>query len=304
MSKQDLSDRDPDFFMKELFINSRTLEGGKSYDVLFQVKGNQIEKVERLFDFYTIHFEDVKMSPVLLPVELTLRILFKTLVALLREYHFADAMQLISINREMVDQVYYCLFGKNKVQTMVKLRRLSKILILLQNLYDFYFAAESVYESPTIVLEYEREFSLSNTSAFYPWEMENFISVINVAHAGVTDRDPYTMFCMGEFYGDFAFMENVYERKGLLKTDRLGFPFMHIILMDAFSFLNVFDQEETRYHFSRFTTFVKAIFGSRCRVFYYESKVPLLYVDEGDEDFTHIFDNAYRFKELPYYKRK
>lgn len=290
--------------MKDIqFINTRTLEGGRAWDVLFQVTGSKVQRVERLFDFYTIYFEQVLMNPVQIPMEITLKILFKTLIVLLGEHHFADAIRLICISREMIDQVYYGLFGKNKVETMVKMRRLSKVFVLIQNLYDYYFAAETIYETPTVVLEYEREFSLSNTSAFYPWEMETMISVINVSHV-LNQEEPYTLFSLGEFYGDRLFMEEVHEKRGLLYTPDFGFPFVHLILMDAFSFLNVFEHAETRYYFSRFTMFLKAIFGTSCRVFYYEAKVPLQETPVEDQDFTHIFDNAYKFKELPYYKRK
>ena len=286
------------------FIQSQTLEGGKYYDVLFQID-KTVKLVDRLFDYYTLEFEYHTMLPVVLPVEITLQILFKTLVKLLKEFHFADALRLVCTTKEMVHQVYYCIYGTCQVPTIEKVHRLSKTFHLVQNIFDHYFTSEGVYATPAIVLDYERNFMLAQTSAFYPWQFDTESPNVIIADVAFTPKQGFEKFLeFGEFYGDRALLDQFYECRGVVTCTKLAFPFVHFIFMDAFTFLNVFTHPDTTYHFARFATFMKAIFGPYCRLFFYEAKLPIQELLDEDQDFTHIFDNTYTFKEIPFFERQ
>lgn len=283
-------------------LKTETCFEGTMYDRLFILEENALVPVDRLFDYYTITY-DLKRTPSIpedLPHELAIKIVLKTVIALLKDFHFSDAMELISINKYMIHHFYFAIFGKSDASMIVKHRRLSRIMHLIASLYDSYFTSYCCFNSPTVLLEYEAEFMISQRSAFYPWNFEPSVSVIQVDHV---EENAGVSFQLGESYGDRALLIGAYEKKGILYGEKLAFPFVHFILMDAFQFLNVFDNGETKYHFERFSMLIKAIFGKHCKTFYFSEKIPYSQV-ETEEEYAYIFENRYLFKELSYCVRK
>jgi hypothetical protein len=283
-------------------LKTETFFEGCMYDRLFIIEDHALVPVDRLFDYFTITYDlKRKMKPVEdLPHELAIKIVLKTIISLLKDFHFSDAMELISINKYMIHHFYFAIFGSSNASMLVKHRRLSRIMNLIANMYDSYFTSYCCFNSPTVLLEYESEFMVSQRSTFYPWNFEPQVSVIQVDHV---EENAGLSFQLGESYGDRALLIGAYEKKGILYGEKLAFPFVHFILMDAFQFLNVFENKETRYHFERFSMLIKAIFGKHCKTFYFSEKIPYSEV-ENEEEYAYIFENRYLFKELSYCVRK
>jgi hypothetical protein len=281
-------------------IKSETFFEGAMYDRLFVLEEG-IVPIDRLFDHYIISYGLKRMDPIEnLPIELATKIVLKTIISLLKDFHFSDAMELIAINRYMIHHFYYAIFGKTQASLIVKHRRLSRIMHLARNLYDTYFSSYACFDSPTVLLEYESEFMVGQRSVFYPWSFEPHVSVIQVDHV---QENAGLSFILGENYGDKGLLIGAYEKQGILHGEKLAFPFVHFILMDAFQFLNVFENPETKYHFDRFSMFLKAIFGKYCKIFYFSEKIPYSQVDT-EEEYAYIFENQYLFKESAYCVRK
>lgn len=281
-------------------LKTETFYEGANYDRLFIVKEDRIEPVDRLFDYYITNYDEKKVDHIPVPYELGVKIVLKTIILLLKDFHFSEAMELIAINQYMVHHFYYSIFGKSGSSTITKHQRISRVMHLIANLYDNYFTSFCCFSSPTVLLEYESDFMISQRTVFYPWNMDPEVAVIQVDHV---EEQAGLSFQLGENYGDRALLVGAYEKKGFLFGEKLAFPFVHFILMDAFQFLNVFDNWETRYHFERFSMLVKAIFGKYCRTFYFSEKVP--YTDiANEEDYAYIFENRYLFKELSYCMRE
>lgn len=282
-------------------IKSETCFEGRMYDRLFILEKNALVPVDRLFDHYIIAYDLKRMEPIQnLPQELSIKIVLNTIVSLLKDFHFADAMELISMNKYMIHHFYFAIFGSSNASVIVKHRRLSRVMHLIANLYDAYFTSYCCFDSPTVLLEYEAEFMVAQRSVFYPWNFEPNVSVIQVDHV---EEQAGLSFCLGENYGDRALLTHAYEKKGILYGEKLAFPFVHFILMDAFQFLNVFENKETKYHFERLSMFIKAIFGKHCKTFFFSEKIPYSQV-ESEEEYAFIFENRYLFQELSYCVRK
>lgn len=282
-------------------IKSETFFEGVLYDRLFLLESNTVTPINRLFDQYIVSYDQTKMEPSdYFPYEMAMKIVVKTIIALLKDFHFAEAMELISINKYMIHYMYFAIYGNTKESFMVKHKRLSRTMALLQSLYDAYFSAYCVFHSPTVVLEYESDWKIQNRTVFYPWCFEPHISVIQVDH--VKEHAGLSL-TLGDNYGDKAFLIGAYEKKGILNCEKIAFPFIHFILMDAFQFLNVFENRETRYYFERFSMMIKAVFGKYCKTFFFSEKIPFDQV-ESDDDYAFIFENQYLFKELSYCVRK
>lgn len=283
------------------FLKTKTTFEGCIYDRLFVLEPHGLEPIDRLYDYYQVAYDLKRMDPIPeIPCELSIRIVLKTIVLLLKDFHFADAMELISINQYMIIHFYYAIFGHSSASMLVKQKRISRVLHLLRNLYDGYFTTYGTFSSPTVLLDYESQFMISAETVFYPWNLDPSPAVIQVDHV----QDHVGELCiLGESFGDRALLMGAYEKGGILYAEKLAFPFIHFILMDAFQFLNVFENEETKYHFERFSMLIKAIFGKHCKTFYFSEKIPYTHFDEEDH-YAHIFENRYLFKELSYCVRK
>jgi hypothetical protein len=281
-------------------LKTETFYEGTNYDRLFILEDKALIPIDRLFDYYTTTYDIVRMQPTELPHEMAIKIVLKTIIGLLKDFHFAEAMELITINKYMVHHFYYAIFGTSNATLLVKHRRLSRCMHLIANIYDNYMTSYCCFDSPTVLIEYESEFMVSQRSVFYPWNFESNISVIQVDHV---ESSAGLSFQLGESYGDRALLVGAYEKKGILYGEKLAFPFVHFILMDAFQFLNVFENYETRYHFERFAMLIKAIFGKHCRTFFFAEKVPYSEI-QTDEEYAYIFENRYLFRELTYCVRK
>lgn len=282
-------------------LKTETFFEGAMYDRLFMIEENALVPIDRLFDYFQLTYDVKRMKPIEnLPHELAIKIVLKAIIGLLKDFHFADAMELITINQYMIHHFYFAIFGTSNMGMIVKHRRLSRVMHLIANLYDTYFTSYCCFNSPTVLIEYESEFMISQRSTFYPWNFEPHVSVIQVDHV---EENAGLSFQLGENYGDRALLIGAYEKKGILYGEKLAFPFVHFILMDAFQFLNVFDNDETRYHFERFSMLIKAIFGKHCKTFYFSEKIPYSEV-ESEEEYAYIFENRYLFKELAYCMRK
>jgi hypothetical protein len=282
-------------------LKTETFHDGSMYDRLFILEKGKVTPVDRLFDVHIITYDLKRTYPFPeLPHEICIKIVLKTIVELLKDFHFGEAMELITINKYMIHHFYYAIFGAGKESTTTKLHRISRVMHIISNLYDNYFTAFCCFSSPTILMEYESNFMISQRTVFYPWNFEPEVSTIQVDHveelAGMT-------FQLGEKYGDRALLVGAYEKKGVLYGEKIAFPFTHFILMDAFQFLNVFENAESQYYFERFSMLVKAIFGKHCRTFYFSEKVPYSSI-ESDEEYSYIFENRYLFKELSFCMRQ
>ena len=247
------------------FLKTETVFEGTTYDRLFQIEQNAIVPIDRLFDYYQISYDLKRMDPIQdLPHELAIKIVLKTVISLLKDFHFSDAMELMTINTYMVHHFYFAIFGRSTASMLTKQRRLSRVLHLINSMYDSYFTAYCCFSSPTMLLDYEDQFMVGQRSVFYPWDLSPDVSVIQVDHvedqAGISVQ-------LGESYGDRALLVGAYEKHGVLYAEKLAFPFVHFILMDSFHFLNVFENLETQYHFERFSMLIKAIFGKHCKTF-------------------------------------
>ena len=282
-------------------LKTETYYQGTMYDRLFVLEGDQVKPVDRLFDIHVIAYDLKRTKPFPdIPHELSINIVLKTIIALLKDFHFAEAMELITINKYMIHHFYYAIFGAGKESSMTKLCRISRVMHIIANLYDNYFTSYCCFSSPTVLMEYEANFMISQRTVFYPWNFEPEVSTIQVDH--VEDHAGLS-FQLGENYGDRALLVGAYEKRGVLYGEKLAFPFVHFILMDAFHFLSVYENNETKYYFERFSMLIKAIFGKYCRTFYFSEKVPYTSI-ESDEEYAYIFENRYLFKELSFCMRK
>lgn len=283
------------------FLKTETFYEGATYDRLFHWDKHQLIPIDRLFDTYIVSYDLKRTDPFPeIPHELGIRIVLKTIIMLLKDFHFAEAMELIAINKYMIHHFYYAVFGTAATTTLIKHRRISRVMHLIANLYDNYFSAYCCFSSPTVLLEYEADFMVSQHTVVYPWNFEPQVSTIQVDHV----EELAGHICqLGENYGDRALLVGAYEKRGVLHCEKIGFPFVHFILMDAFQFLNVFENGTSKYYFERFSMLIKAIFGKYCRTFYFSEKVPYSTI-ETDDDYSYIFENRYAFKELSYCMRQ
>ena len=266
---------------------------GCFYDRLFQVHKSHVTPIDRLFDEHV--FPDPKLEGTYdLPRELVHKIVMHAIVSLLKERNFECAMQLIGFDVATIHRVYAGIFGSCSSNWRQKLHRLSRIVHIAANLYDEYFLAEAYMDTPAVLLDYEQEFMISNHTSFYPWNMSPLVSLIQIDHLEIVRT---RKIFLGPKFGDRALLVHPRERKGVMLGDHFAFPFIHFIFMDAFTILSVFKNPETKYYFTRFAMFLKAIFGPYSQVYFYKQKV------ENEEE-DHIFQSRYLFEELPNCMRK
>ena len=80
------------------FLKTETFYEGATYDRLFHWDKHQLIPIDRLFDTYIVSYDLKRTDPFPeIPHELGIRIVLKTIIMLLKDFHFAEAMELIAI---------------------------------------------------------------------------------------------------------------------------------------------------------------------------------------------------------------
>lgn len=274
-------------------IVTETRHQGVFYDRLFQVKKDHVTSIERLFDEHEICQPTIDSTPVCLPRELVHKIVFQTILQLLRHKNFDLATVLVAFDVATIHRFYYGLYGSSACSWKEKYRRISRTLHVISNIYEEYFLSEACHNTPAVVLDFESAFRISTTQLFFPWQMSPTISVVEINHLELLRTRKLVL---GPLFGDCALLVSPKERKGILYGDHFAFPYIHFIFMDVFTVMNVFKNPITQYHFSRFSMFIKAIFGGYTEVYYYKKH----FENEEDDGFT----TRYVFEEIPNCVRK
>lgn len=266
---------------------------GQFFDRLFKVDRDHITSIERLFDEHEICQPKQDLLPVQLPRELVHKIVFQTILQLLRYKNFDLATQLIAFDVATIHRFYHGLFCGADLPWREKYRRISRVIHIVSNIYEEYFLTEAHVNTPAIILDHEKRFQVSSTQWFFPWQLDPTVSIAEIDQLELLRTRKLVL---GPLFGDCALLVSPRERRGVLYGEQFVFPYIHFIFMDVFAVLNVFKHPETRYYFTRFAMFIKAVFGGYTQVYFYKQKV------ENEED--DGFLTKYIFEELPNCMRK
>jgi hypothetical protein len=285
------------FFMK--FLVTRTIQEGYEFDCLFEYHKDTVKRIDPLFAEHDLVSTKTDLPVVDLPTEIVMKIITNVIIARLKTHNYGLVMPLVAINTFMAHRIYYALFGAGRESALVKFKRLSKVIQILASIYDDYMIAEKCQQDQTLVLDYDGSWVLSVNHVFYPWDLKAEISVIGVHHI---QNHGYTL-SLGPWYGDQALAYGPYEKDGVFYCRALAFPYLHILVMNHFRFLSVFQDPVTQYYFGRFSMLLRALYGKYCRVFFFTKSVPIS-DDEVETELDAIFQQGYYFEEIPKCVRK
>ncbi len=276
------------------FLVTKTFQEGSLYDALFLLQNKEVVPIDVLFVDHDLDqpMLDKRVWP--FPPEIVMKIVKQAVIQLLKDYNFEMALRLIAVNKYMVHHFYYAMYCGGSQSATEKYHRLSRTIQIAASIYDNYMTAECVQDDQTIIMDYEGDWILSNTHPFYPWDLHGTVGVITVQHA----VEPGLQLHLGPLYGDQAMLLGPKEKWGILHCKQLAFPYMFILIMDQFRFLSVFNDSRTRYYFTRFSMFLKALFGKYSKVYFYTKSIPLNILEISDT-MEAVFEREYCFDELP-----
>lgn len=261
-----------------------------NHDVLFSIdKENRVKRVVRS-EFYIAPAPPLEGS-VDLPQELCCKIGFYVFLIYLCSKQFDKAFKYISLNKYMIHRIYYGVYGYSDMPWHIKLHRLSRTFNLIEAIHEEFMMDQVVaFNYPVLIMDYDEDFVVRKNTPIYPWNFRAEISVVEVAGFNQFGRQLH----MGPTFIDRAVLSNCTFKNGLTHCTDFTFPFLHLMPMDNLCSLNVFNHEETYYHFSRFSMLLKAIYGKYMRVFYYDKVKPQIINEET------IFElRQYSFLDMP-----
>lgn len=256
--------------MRKFIITSTDL------DYMFELfNTNQVRRVATKFDEQELPpLDDQMVMGFAFPREVAYRIVKEYLKQLMREAHFDLAFELLCLDRFMISQMYYAIYGISNLSLLEKIKRLSWTFRACMEFYDFFLCSPNLnsHDFFAIALEYYDGWNIGDTHTLYPWNFElSTLRLIAIEPPLLEDGNwnvSYHVFHPGRNYGDTVWLQG-HERKGIFRAVQFMRPVITVILQDGRNrLLSIARNRETMYFFHRFAQFLNISFGKDTRVFF------------------------------------
>ena len=193
------------------------------------------------------------------PWEITSKILLELFKVYLQTYNFDLAIELMSVNKDFVRQMYLSIYGRAPVDEMIKRERLTLTLAMYEAIHDQYISV--IRQKQFSIFKMVRRGDPSLKIPVEPWEFcfDCFIEPLSGIVCG--PDDPCEVFTVGSCYGDQLWLYGGW-RKGVFECSRMSTPVINLKFVDIFDVLKLnCETIKSNKRFSRFFALLKFAYG-------------------------------------------